>query len=890
MEKSDEPGVSRRAFLGAGTAGAGLLAAAGLYAEDAPESPSSLSAVDFRKLISRGDLVYEKPVARSEEGMPVGNGRMGSLVWTTPQQLRFQINRVDVYANNAATNSFFERHNDYCGGCAYLDIDFGVEGAPFPETGFPQRLSIYDGLLTVDAKNVTARLFGWPQQDVIAVSVDDRRGAGSPVTATLRMLRYETKYFGNQLEKFARDHIVTVQRADHTAASRLFANGNRIALTQEFREGNYCCKSAVAIAIVGRPGAARIMNETDVALESPGGAGAYTLLIASSASFDSNDDVLAGAMAQLDAAEKKGATALEQETRDWWHSFWSRAFVNLSSADGEADFVEANYHYFLYLMASTSRGKYPPKFNGMLWNTGGDLRTWGAQHWFANLSCYYEALPPTNRFELMDPMYDMYFGMLEAASLAARQQWGSQGTFIPETSYFDCLEKLPDDIASEMADLYLLKKPWEQRSAKFMEYAQTKHPHSSRWNWIQAGTWKQGHYVITERGFGPYGAVTHNFGSNAKIAYLFWRRYEYTLDREWLRTRAYPMLKGSAEFYRNHPNVKLGEDGHFHIHWVNSNESVYGARDTDEDLSSMHGVFAAVLRAAEILDEDSSLRPLWKDFLARLAPLPTSDDPEALKPENYQGPRVFVRGLKPVVKGGGGLLPDGNSLPMWFFDLCNVEAKDAATLETARATFAGYLRNGLNPKMSVGVLSKLPIAAASVGRADAVKVMIPNQIRAIAPERATAYKGGGVLANRMTLREGPQALDAERLGRAADALHLALLQSNPPAPGEDPILHVFPAWPKEWNARFTLLGRGGFVVSSSMKNGQVEFVELESQAGAECRLRNPFAGAVAVYRDGKKAETARGEMLRLSTRKGERIVVVAEGSAPGAFKRAVPEG
>jgi len=28
--------------------------------------------------------------------MPVGNGRMGSLVWTTPTALRFQINRVDV--------------------------------------------------------------------------------------------------------------------------------------------------------------------------------------------------------------------------------------------------------------------------------------------------------------------------------------------------------------------------------------------------------------------------------------------------------------------------------------------------------------------------------------------------------------------------------------------------------------------------------------------------------------------------------------------------------------------------------------------------------------------------------------------------------------------------
>ena len=883
---SDDAGVSRRVFLTA-AAGAGLTANSEAAAN---ESAAELSSVDFRKLISRGDLVYEKPVPRSEEGMPVGNGRMGSLVWTTPSQLRFQINRADVYANNSATNSFFERHNDYCGGCAFFDIDFGVESPPFPETGFPQRLSIYDGVLTVEAADITARIFGWPDRDVMVVSVDDRRagtaGRPAPLAAALRMLRYETKYFGRDLEAFARDHVVTVQRGDHTASSRLITGDGRIALTQEFREGDFCCKSAVTVQVVGKASVARIVNETDVALETAG-PGSYTLLIASSATFDPHGDVLAAAFANLDAGGAKGAAVLLEETRNRWHSFWSRSFIHLSSADGEADFVERSYSYFLYLMASSSRGKLPPKFNGMLWNTGGDLRTWGAQHWFANLSCYYEALPASGRFELMDPMFDMYSGMFDSCSVAARQQWDSQGMFIPETAYFDGLEKLPGDIAAEMTDLYLLRKPWEQRSKRFMDFAQTKHAHSSRWNWIQAGKWENGRWVLTERGSGPYGAVTHNFGTTAKVAYLYWRRYEYTLDRAWLSARAYPMLKAGAEFYRNHPNVKPGSDGRIHIHWANSNESVYGARDTDEDLSAMRGVFAAAARASELLGVDAPLRGEWRGMLAKLAPLPTSDDPEALKPVDYRGPRVFVRGLKPAVKPGG-LQPDANSLPMWFFDLCNVESRDAGLLEIARATFDGYPRNGMNPRMPVGVLSKLPIAAASLGRADAVRVMLPNQIRAIAPERATAYRGGGVLANRMTLREGPQALDAERLGRAAEALHLALLQSNPPAPGEDPVLHVFPAWPKDWNARFRLLARGAFLVSSAIEDGKVGFVEIESQAGAECRLRNPFPGSVTLHRDGGPAETLRGSLLQFPSRKGETLVLVAAGSSPSSFKRAVP--
>ncbi|MEO7143218.1 MAG: glycoside hydrolase family 95-like protein [Bryobacteraceae bacterium] len=392
---------------------------------------------------------------------------------------------------------------------------------------------------------------------------------------------------------------------------------------------------------------------------------------------------------------------------------------------------------------------------------------------------------------------------------------------------------------------------------------------------MQSGSWINGRWVIQERGFGPYGNVSHILGTTAKVAYLFWRRYEFTLDREWLRARAYPMLRGAVEFYRNYPNLKKGPDGKYHIHWTNSNEGVYGARDTDEDLSAMRGVTAALLRASELLDTDRALRPVWREFLENLAPLPASDNPDALKPDNYSGPRVFVRGLKPAIKAGRGLASDANSLPMWFFDLCNVESSDPEILATANRTFNSYFRNGIDPHTPVSVLSKLAIAAASLGRADAVRVLLPNQIRSAVPERGTAYKNGGILANRMMLREGPQALDAERLGRAVEALHLALLQSNPPAPGEDPMLHIFPAWPKEWNAHFTLLARGAFLVHAAMRGGRIEFVELESQAGADCRLRNPFSGGVSLHRDGKEAGTFRGSLLKFPTRKGEKIRIAA---------------
>ncbi len=837
---------------------------------------STLAAADAvsarREVISRADLRYPAPPARSEDGLPVGNGRMGSLAWTTPSALRFQINRNDVQAINRDTNSFFERNSDYTGGCGFVDVDLGLAGgAVFAPDSCPQHLAVYDGLLTLQGRDVTARVIASPHHDIFALEIDDQRAQPQPLSVDLRMLRHLSQYSGD-LERLVQERSITVRTRHHTATSRLHVRGDRIVLTQEFREGTHVARSALAAQIIGRPAQSDFANETTVRLTVPAARGRVVVLLASAATLDAFEDVAAAALRALDAAAPKPFAALAAETASWWHAFWARGSVNLHSADGTADYIAQNYHYFLYLMGASSRGKYPTKFNGMLWNTGGDLRTWGAQHWFANLSCYYEALYAANRLELLDPVFDMYSGMAPAAAVAARQQWGSEGIYIPETVWFDGLAQLPDDIAAEMRELYLLRQPWDQRSAKFIAFAQTKLPHSSRWNWWGGGGWVDGRWVPTERGHGPFGPVTHILGTTAKVAYLYWRRYEFTLDRDWLRTRAYPMIKGAAEFYRHFPNLKRGDDGKLHLHHVNSNESVQGARDTDEDLSSMRGIFAVAARAAELLETDRELRTAWRETLAVLAPLPTSSDPDALKPADYTGPRVSVRGRTPVVTGRG-FTPDGNSLPHVFFDLCNLDSPNRELLTIANATYDRGFRSGPpGPTTAVGVLSKMAIAGTTLGRVEATRYLIANQMKSLTAEREGAYNGGRPLQNRLSLREGHQAFDAQRLGRAAEALQIALLNSTPPAPAETPAIRLFAAWPPEWDATFTLRARGGFVVTATHRNGRIESVEILSEAGALLRLHHPWPGREAIVsRPDGSTERIRDPLWSIATRAGERL-------------------
>jgi hypothetical protein len=79
---------------------------------------------------------------------------------------------------------------------------------------------------------------------------------------------------------------------------------------------------------------------------------------------------------------------------------------------------------------------------------------------------------------------------------------------------------------------------------------------------------------------------------------------------------------------------------------------------------------------------------------------------------------------------------------------------------------------------------------------------------------------------------------------------------------------MFPAWPKDWSALYKLLARGAFLVSVSIETRPVGFVELESLAGAECRMRNPFEGGGALFRDGRAAEKLPGTLPALPRERG----------------------
>ena len=844
---------------------------------------ASYHKVDYREIISKSDLHYKGPTERRESGLPLGNGRMGSLLWSTNTSIRFQINRDDVHANGCATNSFPEIDTDYATGCGFVDIDLADFGEDvFTESETKQHLNIYDGFASLHGKEMDIRAFISSDRDVLAVEVTDNRKCPEPVRVTLRVLRFASQYDKGKRPyqypgSLSDDAISIVRTLEHKAVSKLSVREDCTLLTQEFMERNFYCKSAVAVSVAGRRSKIKRANEMEYTITAEPGNGTFVILISSAASFDKNNNIEKDTCDTIRNAALDGFDHMLERNRNWWNGFWNNgSYVRMHSEDGDADYISENCNYFMYVMACVSRGEYMPRYGGLLWYSGGDFHTWGAMQWYHNIGCYYNALPSTGHFELMEPMFTQLSNNYESYARAAEQQWGSKGIFIPETGWFDGMEELPEYIAEEMRELYLARKTWSECSERFKEFAANKSPFDSRWNWLLGQTY---HRLSFDPA--PFAYVNHIFSSTAKYAYLFWLKYEYTLDTQWLRERAYPMVKGAAEFYVNFPNAVREEDGKIHLHHVNNHEPNWNCRDSIDEMSAVHGILPIAIRASEILGEDEELREVWKAFLRDLAPLPLNTHPDAIEPRQNDEPVMFTGALKPCVTGTGRGHACTNS-PVLHFNLITMETDDKALLEIAKNSYMrNYNSHVHGDKVKCHVLEHDTTAAARMGHTEGIRRLVPAQLRISDPERDFCEPDGvGLpfeLPNRLTLREGPEAIDAQRQGRVYQAIQDALCQGVPALPGGDPVIRVFAAWPKEWDADFRLAAPRGFTISSVINKGIVEFVEIESDKGQQCVLRNPWPEKeVQLVRDGSPAEVISGEILHFTTAISEVIVLRAK--------------
>ena len=874
MEKNetDVPTLTRRSFLRFGAATASCVYLPPMIARAGESIPASPLNVDHEALVSMADLHYEIPVRRPVEGQQIGNGRMGTLVWTSPEAVHFQINRSDVFSVNRnhggkregrksgrSTPLSMDGAADYCGGSARVTVDVG--GAPFsPAEGFRQRLSLYRAESTIAAQGVQVRCFVTATDrvgnqagrsarpwDVLVVQVEDRRAVPQPMQVTLSMWR---------------DPEVKIGR--HIARYRISSESKTVLLSQQFEEGDFHCASAVAARVVDEGAEIVPTDDRKWTIRVPAGKGVRTILVSSAASWAAPADAESAAKNLIRESVEQGAEALSQVHRRWWADFWSRTFVYLESADGVAQFMGRLRYLQLYVMASSSRGALPPKWNGSIFAVDGDRRNWGAQFWVWTTEISYFPLYAADAVELTDPFFDMYVKQLPAAEKAAMQRWGVQGAYFLEAGPFDGPVVLPEKIAAEYQDVYLGRKTVKELSAAARALGQYE---------CVLSQFADGR---ADRGeAGRYSYVSHIASSGSEVAAQAWWRYRYGGDEKWLATHAYPLLKGTVEFYRGltgtEEALKLKKvDGKYHLYGLNQHEGYWGVNDGLIDLAAVRGTVPLAIRAARTLDVDAPLRAKWQDLLANLPPYPMGSDSRSVGVAAADIWSIGHKGPSNHVQADPG---EGVMWPIFPFEDWTLETREPAIDRIARksAEVNSFRVSILTDKpwgsAIFGSATRTPILGSRTGRGEDLPAML-----------ASYYFHYKPLPNGFSEFEGPTAHSIEHLGSISMAINEGLLQSVAPKPGEPEIISVFPAWPKAWNANFSLLARGGFLVTASIRDGSVRFVEIESRRGESCRLRNPWKTPceLVVVSDKHKQErrVLRSEILRFETKPGQRVRLV----------------
>jgi alpha-L-fucosidase 2 len=139
--------------------------------------------------------------------------------------------------------------------------------------------------------------------------------------------------------------------------------------------------------------------------------------------------------------------------------------------------------------------------------------------------------------------------------------------------------------------------------------------------YYDAPGWVLHHNTDLWRGTAPINASNHGIwvGGSGWLTDHLWEHYLFTQDKEFLRTRAYPVMKQSALFYNSYL-VRDPKTGWLISGPSNSPEHGGLVMGPSMDHEIIRTLFKAVIKASEILQVDKALRNTLQAKVKQIAP------------------------------------------------------------------------------------------------------------------------------------------------------------------------------------------------------------------------------------------------------------------------------
>jgi alpha-L-fucosidase 2 len=732
-------------------------------------------------------LWYTKPAKKWTEALPIGNGRLGAMIYGGVEDDQIQFNEETLWTG--APNDYAHKGAyQYLGQIRQLLFDGKQKEAE--DLAMEQFMSVpltqkaYQAFGDVNIHFQNQAQFTNYRREL------DLTKAIHRVSYQANGVNFTREYLSSNPDQVIAIRLTADQKKALNFSIKMNAlheqkavktSGNTITLNVQVKDGALHGVATVKLVTDGT-----IKSEADQLTVS--GAQQAVLYLAANTNYVNYKDVsgnpeqkVAATLAKVE--KKKFDQILAAHEADYQKLFGrfnvqfsenervklptNERIAEFSKTPDDPQLLALYIQYGRYLLISSSRpGCQPANLQG-IWCD--QLKPAWDSKWTVNINTEMNYWPAeiANLSECQEPLYNMIADCAETGKTVAKEHYNASGWVLHHNT-----------------DIWRGTAPIN---------------HSNHGIWVSGGAWLSRH---------------------------LWEHYQFTQDKEFLKNRAYPLMKGAAEFFTQFL-IKDPKTGYLISTPSNSPENGGLVAGPTMDHQIIRALFRSCIEASDILETDKEFALKLKDMLPQIAPNKIGQYGQLQEwMEDKDDPKDTHRHVSHL----WAVYP-GNEIN-WK------ETPDL--MKAARQSLIYRGDDGTGWSLSW----KINFWARFLDGNHAYE-MIKLLFRPVEIENTVYTKGGGSYTNLFDAHP-PFQIDGN-FGAPAGMIEM-LIQSQLGT------IDLLPALPDALpNGRISgVCARGGFELAFEWKSGKLQQVKVLSKAGQKCRLN--YAGK-SVEIDTQKGKT-----------------------------------